>query len=98
MLEGSRAEIVVCDAAALTDPDIGTVDALARLQLTALRLRSQITLCHASTDLRELLGLAGLGGVVPCREELRVEAKREAEDREEPLRVEEEGDAADPTS
>jgi ABC-type transporter Mla MlaB component len=98
MLEGGPAEIIVCDAAALTDPDLGTVDALARLQLTARRLRSQIALCHASPELEDLLGLVGLGGVVPCGEELRLETKRETEHREEPLRVEEEGDAADPTS
>ncbi len=96
ILEGTDAEMVVCDVGALTDPDIGTVDTLARLQLTARRLRREIALGHASPELRALLGLVGLGGIVPCVEELGLQARSETEDREEPLRVEEEGDPADP--
>jgi ABC-type transporter Mla MlaB component len=95
VLEGNAAETVLCDVARLTDPDIGTVDALARLQLTARRLRSEIALLHASPELERLLGLVGLGDVVPCAGELGLEARGQSEYREEALRVEEERDPAD---
>lgn len=81
----------------VTEPDVGTVDALARLQLAARRLGRSIRLRQASDELQELLSLAGLSDVLPCRAELLVEAEGQAEEREEARRVEEEGDAADAT-
>lgn len=65
-LEGSGAGLVVCDVGALVDPDAATVDAVARLQLTARRLGGQVRLLDASAELQELLALAGLDEVVPC--------------------------------
>ena len=82
---------IECDVAALTDPDNGTVDALARLQLAVKRLGGSIRLRGTSTRLEELLALTGLGEVMP----LCVEAVRETEEREETLGVEEEADPGD---
>jgi hypothetical protein len=45
--------------------DVATVDELARLQLVAGRLGFTVRLRHADANLRELLGLTGLDGVVP---------------------------------
>ncbi|CAN5728050.1 hypothetical protein BH18ACT15_BH18ACT15_03850 [soil metagenome] len=59
------AQIIVCDVGRLVDPDAVTVDALARLQLTARRLRRRIRLRRASPELKGLLALAGLSTVVP---------------------------------
>jgi hypothetical protein len=89
---------VVCDVEAADPADIGTVGALARMQLTARRSGSEIRLRRASQDLRNLIALAGLSGVVPCAELLPVEVEREPEQREEPLGVEEEGDSGDPVT
>jgi anti-anti-sigma regulatory factor len=87
---------VVCDVAALTEADLETVEALARLQLTARRLGGEISLRSASVELRELLDLAGLRAVVPCRAPSALESRRQSEEREEPRCVQEEGDSADP--
>ncbi len=88
---------IPCDVGGVTEPDMGTVDALARLQLAARRLGCSIRLRHASRELQELLSLAGLSDVLPCRTELVVEAEGQAEEREETRGVEEEGDPGDPT-
>jgi ABC-type transporter Mla MlaB component len=86
------------DCAALTEPDIGTVDAVARIQLTARRLGCRVRLDRASPELRDLLALAGLRDVVPCDAGSGFEAGRQAEGREEPGGIEEEGDPADPVA
>ena len=88
---------MVVDVGSLGDADLATVDILARLQLCCRRLGYEIRLDHASVGLRELLGFAGLREVLPCSAPSALEARREAEQGEEPGRVEEEGDAADPT-
>ena len=72
-LEGSGADLVVCDVGTLVDPDCATVDALARLQLTARRLGRQVRLRNACGELQELLALVGLGDVVPLCAPLRLE-------------------------
>jgi ABC-type transporter Mla MlaB component len=95
LLEASHGELVVCDVGALVDPDVGTVDALARLQLTAGRLGRHLRLRGASPELLDLLALVGLRDVVRCAES-GVEPGRQSEDREEPPGVEEERDPADP--
>jgi STAS domain len=86
----SRATIVcdVRDAAA----SLRTLAALARLQLAARRVGGEIRLRRASPELRELLDVTGLGEV------LRLEARREPEEREEPLGVEEERQLDDPAA
>jgi anti-anti-sigma regulatory factor len=82
LLGDSGAELVVCDVSALTDPDLVTVDALARLQLTARRLGSQVRLRHANPALQDLLALVGLNEVVPLSAASRLEPGRQAEERE----------------
>lgn len=76
--------------------DAGTIDAMARMQLTARRLGRRVRLLDASGELKDLLALTGLSDVVPC-EELSLEARRHAEQREPASGIEEEGDPADPT-
>lgn len=97
VLAGGDADRVNCDVGAITDPDLGTIDALARLQLTAQRLGCQVRLRDASVELEELLSLVGLGDVVPCAPGSRLQAGRQAEGREEPRGIEEEADPPDPT-
>jgi anti-anti-sigma regulatory factor len=90
LLRGSDAACVVCDVSALTDPGLTAVEAVARLRLTAGRLGRRFRLRGASAGLRELLFLAGLDDV------LRLQAGGQAEQREQPLGVEERVQRADP--
>ena len=96
LLESGDADRLICDVGALADPDAVTIDALARLQLTARRVGSQIGLRNASRELWELLDFVGLSSVVPLSRGSRVEAGRQAEEREVGSGVEEERDPADP--
>ena len=95
-LERSDAEVLVCDVAGLTHPDAGTIEALARLQLTARRLGRQVRLRDPSRELRELLDLFGLTDVLPRDRALRREPRRQPEQREQPLGVEERVEMGDP--
>jgi ABC-type transporter Mla MlaB component len=97
LLGGTEAPVVVCDVTAMVDPDAATIDALARLQLTARRHGYHIRLRHACGRLQGLLALTGLAEVVPCAPALAVQAGGKAEEWEPPVRVEEEGDPGDPT-
>ena len=97
LLRRCRSDRVVCDVAALTAPDLATIDALARLRLTALRSGRQLRLRNACHDLRGLLALTGLLGVLPLAA-LPLEPGRQAEQREQPLGVEEEDDPGDPVA
>ena len=56
---------VVCDVSAVGEPDLATVDALARMQLTAALLGHRMVLRDAAPELRQLLDLAGLADVLP---------------------------------
>jgi anti-anti-sigma regulatory factor len=78
-----------CDVRALP-ADLTTIDVLARLQLAARRCGCELRLCHASAELRGLLELAGLDGV------LALELERQPEEREQRLGVEEERQLGDP--
>jgi hypothetical protein len=61
-------------------------------------MERQICLRNAAPQLVELVTLAGLADVLPCEAGSRVQLGREAEEREEPGRVEEERDAGDATA
>ena len=63
---GARAptEIVICDVRG-AEPDVTTVDALARLQLTAKRLGCRMRLRNASAELLQLVAFMGLADVLP---------------------------------
>lgn len=75
---------LVCDVESMTSPDLGSVGALARLQLEARRLGLELLLRGASSELRELIAFVGLEKVL-C-----VETRRQPEEGEQRLRVEEE--------
>jgi ABC-type transporter Mla MlaB component len=64
LLVASNEGLMICDVAAVVDPDVTTVEALARLQLTALRLGCRIRLRHPCPELRELVAFIGLGNVL----------------------------------
>ena len=80
---------IAWDVGGIGEADAATIDALARLQLAAKRAGCRLRLCNATTELFELLLFAGLA------EALGVEPGRKPEEREEPLRVEEEGQLLD---
>ena len=82
----------VLDCSAFPGAEIGQVDGLARLQLNLRRRHCELRLANASDVLLDLIDLAGLAGV------LGVEPGGEAEEREEPGGVEEEGELGDPTA
>jgi anti-anti-sigma regulatory factor len=96
VLASGNADRLICDVGAVALPDAVTIDALARLQLTARRLGRDIGLCHASGELRELLDLAGLSEVIPLSAGSGIDARGQAEQREEGRGVQEERDPADP--
>jgi hypothetical protein len=87
---------LICDVSAIRDPDGETVEALARLQLAALRLGGRVRLTNASAELRDLLDFAGLTTVLGLNPRSGIQARRQAEEREVGLGVEEERDATDP--
>ena len=89
LLEDSGADVALCELRAVA-ADAVAIDALARLQLTARRLGRRVRLRHVSRELQELLEFAGLACV------LGVEPRRQAEEREQPLGAEEEGELRDP--
>ena len=66
LLEGCDAGRVPCDVGELAEPDVVTIDGLARLQLTAKRLGYRVELQRACGELEDLLVLTGLGDVRPC--------------------------------
>ncbi len=82
-------EPVIVDCARLAKPHISTLCWLARTQLEARRRGRHVRLRNASAPLLELIWLAGLAG------SLRVEVKRQPEERKQPGGVEEEGELSD---
>jgi anti-anti-sigma regulatory factor len=81
--------LIVVDASSLA-PTAATIDLIARQHLAARRRGGRIRLRGASVDLERLIQLAGLAEV------LRVESRRQSEQREEPVGVEEERQLPDP--
>jgi hypothetical protein len=88
-LRGRAGGVVTCDVRAVTSPDVVTVEALARLRLTARRHGWTLVVDGADPHLCQLVGLLGLAGCLP-------EAGRQAEQWEQVLGVEEVVDARDP--
>jgi ABC-type transporter Mla MlaB component len=97
LLARSGAEHLACDVSRLAKADATSIEALARLALTTRRLGRRLRIEHATPDLRALLAFAGLEDVLPCATESALEPRGKPEHREEPRRVEEERDSADPT-
>jgi hypothetical protein len=85
-------EGVACDASAL-GAEAAAVDALARLALVARRLGCPLKVRRASPQLRDLVELCGLGDALGVGRD-----GGEAEQREEPLDVQEGVDPHDPSA
>jgi hypothetical protein len=64
LLRASEAQTVVCDVGTLA-ADAVAIEALARLQLTAIAQGRRISLARASPDLDRLVSFAGLADVLP---------------------------------
>ena len=64
LLERFDTNVLVCDVGGLVVRDAATLDALARLQLTARRLGCKVRLTNASDELHGLLALVGLCDIV----------------------------------
>lgn len=99
-----RGAVVVCDLTRVAAPSAATVELLARLRLTARRFGGDIRVRGAHPHLLRLLALTGLGEGIPSE---RVpsedggsagEPYGQAEQREQPLDVQEVGDPADPVA
>jgi len=86
LLESTGAGAVVVDVAAIGPPGLGAVDLLARLELAARRAGGRIRLRDPAPSLGALLDVVGL----------RFEMERQAEQREPPLRVQEEVEPGEP--
>jgi ABC-type transporter Mla MlaB component len=86
LLETTGAGAVVVDVAAIGPPGLGAVDLLARLELAARRAGGRIRLRDPDPSLHALLDLVGL----------RFEMEGQPEQREPPLRVEEEVEPGEP--
>ena len=65
LLVASAAGVAYCDVSSV-EPDVVTVDALARLQLAAHRHGCQVRLRNASDELLELVAFMGLRDVLPA--------------------------------
>jgi ABC-type transporter Mla MlaB component len=63
LLESTSTELLCCEVRDV-EPDAVTVDALARLALAARRHGARVLISGASLELRELIALMGLGGVL----------------------------------
>jgi hypothetical protein len=94
LLENSDADVIACDISALP-ADAVTVDALARMQLTARRCGRRIRLHRASHEVQQLLSFVGLADVVGAGPGLELRPGRQTEEREHPRRVEERVDRGD---
>jgi ABC-type transporter Mla MlaB component len=91
-VEASDAHLVVLDLAAIGDPDVVTIESLARLQITVRRAGGWILFHRACRELHELVSMMGLADIVRVDTGSGVEARGEAEEREEARGVEEERD------
>jgi ABC-type transporter Mla MlaB component len=95
LLEDRNAVRVVFDVRAIVAPDVSTVDALARLQLTAARCGRRVHLRGARSELDELIALVGLRDVLPPEPDLHLEPLGDPEQREQSFGIEEEADPRD---
>lgn len=63
LLEHEAIDVVICDATG-ADVDVALIGALARMHLTACQLGGTIRIRGGGTDLRRLVDLVGLTGVL----------------------------------
>ena len=99
LVEGCDADPVPCDVGGLDDLDALTIDALARLQLTALRRGRRLGFGDACDELRDLVEFLGLRDVLPCAapcaDASAFEPSGQPEQWEQALGIEEERDPRD---
>jgi anti-anti-sigma regulatory factor len=81
---------VDCDVCHVRCADLATVGTLARASLNARRHGERLCVVHPSQELRELIAFAGLDDVLLGR------GRRQPEEREQALGVEERREADDP--
>lgn len=93
-----RGAEVICDVSRIAEPTMVTVETLARLRLTARRFGAGIRVRGAHPRLSQLLALAGLSATIPVEDGSAGEPHREAEQRKQPLDVQEVGDPPDPVA
>ncbi len=68
LLAGGETAVVLCDSDGPVAPDLGTVEAIARLHLEVKRRGGRVRVCAQRHDLRALLALTGLAEVIAdCR-------------------------------
>ena len=65
-----REPAFTCDVSGLDRADLGTVGALARVALRLRREGTELRLRGASMELRNLIALAGLAGILACHDEV----------------------------
>lgn len=88
--------VVVCEVSGVTCPDLVTVEALARLRMTARRHGWRLAVGGAGPALRGLLDLLGLADVLPVADRRSSgEVGRQPEEREEAGGVQEVVDRRD---
>ncbi len=95
LLQGGSGGSVVCDVGSICDPDAVTIEALARLQLSARELGCRLRLVHACVELQELVDLLGLRDLLPVLAASGIEMIGQPEEWEQVRGVEEEADAGD---
>ncbi|MCX2185626.1 STAS domain-containing protein [Streptomyces sp. SKN60] len=64
LLEAAEPSLVICEIGGLGRVGLGAVDALARLRLTARRCGHRLEFRGAGPELRDVLGLVGLGDLL----------------------------------
>ena len=93
LVRDSGAAVVICDVSRIVDPNVATIDALARLRLTAGRLDCHLWISGADDRLVDLLRLCGLSDVLLAS---LVEPVGQTEEGEEPFGAEEGVEPPDP--
>jgi ABC-type transporter Mla MlaB component len=66
LLRDHPADVVIVEVGRLAHPDVASVEALARLGLTARRSGARLTLSGATPDLLRLVRLLGLAEALPA--------------------------------
>ena len=97
LLDDDDVRVVFCDVSALGEPDLTTVEILARLQLTTRRAGREIWLIHACDELVDLLALAGLSAALPLSVGVHFQDRRQFEEWKQSGGVEEKSDTGDST-
>jgi ABC-type transporter Mla MlaB component len=95
-LATSDSRRVDCDVGAVTEADVGALEALARMQLAARRLGGNVRFQRVSDDMMRLLALVGLDEVLLAEFDGAGDPIGEAEEREQRGGVEEGVDLPDP--